>query len=240
MQLDLKPNELYQYKGSSPCPTDFDEFWDASLKEMNEIEDKIELIETKQKFKNVDTLDLYFNGIDNARIHAKYLRPKNKTKLPVIFFFHGYAGRSFDYTYFLSYVSQGYCVAALDCRGQAGESEDKGGTLGNTLHGHIIRGLDSPSPKDLLYRKIFLDVAQLVKIVEKFPEIDNTRMYAQGGSQGGALTLICCSLCPQIKKALACHPFLCDYKRVWEMDMAERAYSELKEYFNAFDPRHDI
>ena len=29
-----------------------------------------------------------------------------------------------------------------------------------------------------------------------------------------------------------------DYKRVWEMDLAERAYSELKEYFRNFDPTH--
>ena len=33
-------------------------------------------------------------------------------------------------------------------------------------------------------------------------------------------------------------PFLCDYRRVWEMDLAKGAYEELTLYFRRFDPRH--
>lgn len=58
----------------------------------------------------------------------------------------------------------GFTVAALDCRGQGGLSEDKGGVLGNTLQGHIIRGLDDPNPDNLLFRDIFLDTAMLAKL----------------------------------------------------------------------------
>ena len=32
---------------------------------------------------------------------------------------------------------------------------------------------------------------------------------------------------------------LCDYKRVWDMDMAERTYVRIKEYFRHFDPMHE-
>jgi|GEM_PF-2913200 len=34
-----------------------------------------------------------------------------------------------------------WLMAAMDCRGQGGSSEDSGGVKGNTLCGHIIRGL---------------------------------------------------------------------------------------------------
>jgi cephalosporin-C deacetylase len=34
-------------------------------------------------------------------------------------------------------------------------------------------------------------------------------------------------------------PFLCDYQRVWEMDLAAGSYEELKMYFRLFDPRHE-
>ena len=34
-------------------------------------------------------------------------------------------------------------------------------------------------------------------------------------------------------------PFLCDYKRVWEMDLAKDAYDELRYFFRSFDPRHE-
>ena len=34
--------------------------------------------------------------------------------------------------------------------------------------------------------------------------------------------------------------FLSDYIRVWEMDQAKDAYSELQEYFRHSDPMHKI
>jgi cephalosporin-C deacetylase-like acetyl esterase len=55
----------------------------------------------------------------------------------------------------------------------------------------------------------------------------------------GALTLACAALEPRIKKASALYPFLSDYKRVWEMDLAKDAYAEIKTYFHHFDPRHE-
>ncbi|MBQ8525183.1 MAG: alpha/beta fold hydrolase [Clostridia bacterium] len=239
MLVDLKPQELFQYNGISPRPDDFDEYWDSSLAEMKAVDPQTELVPCPWNFKNVDAYDMYYTGVGGARIHAKYVRPKNAVKAPVIFWFHGYSGKAAGWTQILGFVSQGYCVAALDCRGQGGCSEDVGGVTGNTLSGHIIRGLDSDNPRDLLFRSIFLDCAQLVHIVEKFEEADPDRLFAMGGSQGGALTFVCASLCPQIKAAAADYPFLSDYKRVWEMDMAERAYVELKDYFRRFDPRHE-
>ncbi|MGC4030905.1 MAG: acetylxylan esterase [Tepidisphaeraceae bacterium] len=133
---------------------------------------------------------------------------------------------------------RGYVVAAMDCRGQGGKSNDAGGQRGNTHHGHIIRGLDDHEDR-LLFRDIFLDTAQLAGIVMNLPEVDGERVGAQGGSQGGALTLACAALEPRIKKAAATYPFLCDYKRVWEMDLAKDAYAELRTFFRHFDPQHD-
>jgi cephalosporin-C deacetylase len=130
-------------------------------------------------------------------------------------------------------------VAAMDCRGQGGLSEDSGGVRGNTLQGHIIRGLDS-RPDDLLFRHIFLDTAQLVRIVSAMPGIDKNRLGAFGGSQGGALTLACAALAPEIKRLAPRSAFLCDYRRVWEMDLGGgQAYMELNNYFRRFDPRHE-
>ena len=33
-------------------------------------------------------------------------------------------------------------------------------------------------------------------------------------------------------------PFLSDYRRVWEMDLAKDAYQELRNHFRSFDPLH--
>lgn len=87
-------------------------------------------------------------------------------------------------------------------------------------------------------RDIFLDAAELANISMHMDFIDEKKIYALGGSQGGALTLACASLEPRVSKISVAFPFLCDYKRVWEMDLAKDAYKELKQYFRDFDPEH--
>ncbi|MDO8303323.1 MAG: acetylxylan esterase, partial [Sedimentisphaerales bacterium] len=182
---------------------------------------------------------LWFTGVGGARIYAKYLRPKNSDKKhPAIVQFHGYTANSGDWSEKLAYVGLGFSVAALDCRGQGGRSEDVGGVRGNTLRGQIIRGLEEDNPHKLLFRHIYLDTAQLAGIVMNMPEVDATRVGAMGLSQGGGLTLACAALEPRIKRAVPMYPFLCDYKRVWEMDLAKDAYEELRIYFRRFDPQH--
>jgi cephalosporin-C deacetylase len=137
----------------------------------------------------------------------------------------------------LPYVNQGYIYAALDCRGQGGSSEDPGGVKGNTLRGHIIRGLDD-HPDHLLFRHIFLDCAQLARLILALPEVNPRHVVAFGGSQGGALTLACAALEPRLRKIAPLYPFLSDYQRVWELDLAKDAYQELTDYFRHRDPRH--
>ena len=51
-------------------------------------------------------------------------------------------------------------------------------------------------------------------------------------------TLACAALEPRIRRAAPCFPFLCDYRRVWEMDLAKNAYDELGWFFRRFDPMH--
>jgi len=236
--FEMPLEELRTYQGINPKPEDFDEYWRRALGELRERSEGVELIPAAFHSAVAECFDLFFNGVGGARIHAKYLRPKTgETPHPAVLLFHGYTMNSGNWQDKLSFVSQGFSVAALDCRGQGGLSEDRGGVTGNTLRGHIIRGLDD-HPDRLLFRQIFLDTAQLARIVMGFDEVDPARVGTHGGSQGGALSLVCASLEPQIKACSTTFPFLCDYRRVWEMDLAEGAYEELKSYFRLFDPTH--
>ena len=238
--VDMSLEELRAYKGINPKPDDFDQYWERALDEMEEVDPCIKIVKARFRARNSECFDLYYTGVRNARIHVKYLRPRNyQDKLPAVLHFHGYAGHAADFSELLKWSGEGYAVFAMDCRGQAGQSEDTGGVAGNTLRGHIIRGLEDKNPDNLLFRHIFLDVAQLAKIVASLDCVDRNRIYATGGSQGGALTVVSAALSSVIKKAAPVYPFLSDYKRVWEMDMAERAYEELKQYFRDFDPRHE-
>lgn len=239
--VDMPIEELRSYNGANPRPNDFEEYWDRALKEMNAVEPNISITKsTEFSAPHVKCMDLYFDGTRNGRVYAKLLIPNNLTgKAPAVLHFHGYSGNTGDWTALLNIASAGFIVAAMDCRGQGGKSSDKNPVEGNTLHGHIIRGLDDPDPDNLYYRQVFLDTALLAKIIMGMDEVDENRIAVFGGSQGGALTVACAALVPEIKLAAPSYPFLTDYKRVWDMDLDKGAYGELREYFRRFDPRHE-
>lgn len=239
LSFDMPFEQLKTYQGRNPRPADFDQYWDAAVAEMHGTESHVTLEAADFQTNFAECFHLYFTGVRGARIHARFVRPANRSgKRPAILMFHGYSGASPDWAQLLPYVAQGFVVAALDCRGQGGLSEDVGGHKGTTRSGHIVRGLSGP-PQDMLFRHTFLDTAQLARIVMEMPEVDADRVGAMGGSQGGALTLACASLEPQIRLAAPVYPFLSDYQRVWEMDLAKDAYEELQDYFRRHDPLHE-
>ena len=235
--FDLSVNELYDYQGTNPKPEDFDEYWDRGLKEMAMTEPDV-LLQPAYPHPAFDCFDLWFNGTGNARIHAKLVVPRRaEFPVPAVLRFHGYTGSAGEWTSLMEVAASGYVVAALDVRGQGGWSEDTGGVKGNTLHGHIIRGLEDENPDHLLFRHIFLDTAMLARVVGGMKEVDASRIAVYGGSQGGGLSLACAALA-NVKMAAVWYPFLSDYQRVWNLDLARDAYSELTEFFRHTDPTH--
>lgn len=269
--FDLPLEQLRNYTGRNPRPEGFDDFWTRSLAELEQIPPELELVSTTPSALKgsdpdkqfVEYYDLWFTGIGGARIHAKLLKPLGDAALrrtdlksparsrsgintpgkgPAILQFHGYTGDSGDWQSKLGLAAAGFTVAALDCRGQGGLSEDAGTVSGNTHRGHIVRGLTDAingKPEKLLFRAIFLDTVRLARLVMAMDWVNPARVGTMGGSQGGALAIACAALEPRIARTAPRYPFLSDYKRVWEMDLATGAYVELAEWFRRFDPLHE-
>ncbi|GHC06120.1 acetylxylan esterase [Cerasicoccus arenae] len=238
--FDYPLEKLKTYMGQSPCPADFDVYWTEALEEMKAVDAQPERVAASFSTAFADCYEFYFAGVGGARVHAKLVVPKSVPKggCPAIVQFHGYSGSSTEWSGLLTMAASGFVMAALDCRGQAGESQEIVSANLSTFKGHIIRGLRN-GPKHLAFRSIFLDAAQLAGLVMDMPEVDATRVASQGGSQGGALSLACAALEPRIAKVVAQYPFLSDYYRVWQMDLAENAYDELRAFFRQVDPLHE-
>lgn len=244
LTFDLSIEELKLYQGISPRPAGFDAFWEDGLAEMRSVDPQVELAPAGFETNYAECFYLYFTGVGGARIEAKYVRPKAAAPShPAVLQFHGYTGKIGDWADgpMLGFAAEGFTYAGMNCRGQGGRSEDVGGVHGNTQRGHIVRGLIDAidgQPERLLFRSIFLDTAQLASIVMAMDDVDENRVGAWGGSQGGALAVACAALEPRIKRVAPIFPFLSDYKRVWEMDLAKDAYFELQEWFRHYDPLH--
>lgn len=234
--MDLK--EFENYKGITPVPADFDEYWEKALGEMRETERNVEIKEAEIQFNNAKCYDVYFTGVNGARVYSKLITPaKIEGKIPVILVFHGYTGGSGNWFNYLGFVLNGAAVFAMDCRGQGGKSRDVGGTIGYTCNGHIIRGVDEKDPHKLLFRDIFLDTAELADIAYNMDFTDKDKFYTMGVSQGGGLSLVCAALDTRVKRTVSTYPFLSDYKCAYESKGT--AFGEIETYFDRFDGLHE-
>ncbi len=238
--IDMPLEKLKSYQGINPKPKDFDEYWDRALKELDSIEPNVKFEPYKELNSFfADAFELTFTSTKGARIYAKFMKPKKiEGKAPAVVLFHGLAGCAHNWTYLLSYVSQGYVVAAMDTRGQGGKSEDVGGVHGTTFTTPFMRGFDG-SPDELLCRDLFLDTAMITRIVMGLDYVDEGRVGVSGGSQGGGLSVACAALVPQVKLCAPIYPYMSDYKRVWDMDLDNGAYEGIRYYLRSFDPRHE-
>lgn len=242
MGNDMSLAELKEYQGRSPKPVDYDTYWARALAELDQQSLAYELVPATFQSELADCYHLYFTGVGGARVHAKYVKPKqaNADKPgPGMAIFHGYACDSGDWLDKVTYAAHGITVLALDCRGQGGLSEDNLTVQGTTVRGHIIRGIDDPNPDKLYYRNVFLDTVQTVRILMAMEHVDAERIGVYGASQGGALATACAGLEPRVKLAVPVYPFLSDYKRAWEMDITITAYEEIAYYFRFFDRNHE-
>ncbi|CDZ25117.1 Cephalosporin-C deacetylase [[Clostridium] cellulosi] len=231
---------LENYRGVGDPPADYDAYWDRAKAELNALPISYELAEPEFHPRGCKAYNLYFTGAGGAKIHCQLLIPKNiKGKMPGVAMFHGYWTNIGDWSSKLGYVEEGFCVLAMDVRGQGGESEDNGVyRKGNTQSGHIIRGLESENPDNMFYRNVFLDAAQTAKILMSFDFVDENNVFATGASQGGALTVACASLVPSLKGAAPVYPFLCDFRGIYKFNFDCPCYEEITWYFRQRDPLH--
>ncbi|SJZ76787.1 cephalosporin-C deacetylase [Pilibacter termitis] len=235
--IDL--TKLENYKGTGNKPDDFEQYWDTALAELAEFPLNYELEEIEFHSNVARAYHLWFTSPDGARIHAQLLTPKETAgkKFKGLLQFHGYHGDSGDWVDKIGAVAEGFVVAALDARGQGGLSEDNTKTSGGVLKGLIIRGMEEGCD-NLYYKRVYLDCAHIAKILMAFDFVDETRIFAQGASQGGALTVACAALVPQIKKIIATYPFLCDYRKAFNLGAQTSAFEEIPYWFQFRDPLH--
>lgn len=237
--VDMPLERLKEYKGINPKPTNFEKYWDNALLELEKVDTAPTFTPYETSANFVRAYELTFTSTRNAKIYAKFIRPaKIEGKHPAVIIFHGLGGSSPAWFDLFTYVAQGYVVAAMDTRGQGGYSEDVGGVPGTTITTPFIRGVDG-EPEDLYCKDIFLDTVAIAKIVMGLDYVDESRVAVTGGSQGGALSVACAALVPEIKICAPNYPYYSDYKRVWDMDLAKDAYEGIRYYFRAFDPRHE-
>ena len=235
----MKMKELENYSGSGIKPSDFDAFWEDGLREMESLPLDYILDPVDIPSQVANFYHLTFKGVGGATIHCQLITPKETAgrNFKGLLQFHGYHTDSGDFQDKIGWAAEGFVVLAMDARGQGGLSEDRTQTSGGVMKGLIIRGMEE-GKNNLYFRQVFLDTAHVARILKSMDFVNENRIYAQGASQGGGLTIACAGLVPDLYRIYVSYPFLSDYRKAYSLGAQTSAFEEIPYWFQFRDPLH--
>lgn len=183
---------------------DFKAFWDKARAELAEVEPNYEMTELKEKsskFKKFYLVKMQSLGGDTIQLYVTIpKKPKTANKkCPVHIYYMGYNSGVWD----IDTGDNEWITVLLSVRGQALNKPT------NKYGDWIQYGLDNP--EHYYYRGAYMDCVRAIDFVCTLPQADKDRIYAEGGSQGGAFTMAAASLDSRLK-AVACYiTFMSDF-----------------------------
>ena len=197
--LGCVPEKISSPQDKQP---DFDEFWDRTLAELAATAPDYRFTLLKDHSDNVrKAYRVDMKSLGGENISGLLYVPVAEGKYPAMISYMGYGSD----VWYSDPSSNPQMIEFLLCiRNQAlnrkpGEKDD-----------WCARGIED---KDTYYyRGAFADAVRAVDLVCSLDKTDLTRVFANGESQGGALTLVAASLDPRIKAIAPSAPFLNDYK----------------------------
>lgn len=182
--------------------------------------------------KDMIVYDVQYEGFDDTPIHGWFILPAQHRaeKLPCVVLYHGYSGsRGYPEDY-AAYSLMGLAVFAIDIRGQAGDTGNRLAQSYGMTRGWMTQGI---LHRDTCYYKaITLDALRALDWAYAQPEIDQTRICAIGGSQGGGLAMIAAALSDKPAIAVAHVPNMCymDYGILYSSSSLSEAAAYIERF----------
>ena len=209
---------------SSVCkPDDFESYWDQTLADTEAI--PLNALFTPDALRSDEKIEVFhveYDSYGGLRIAGWYARPRN------------FEGELPGYLFVPGYVSEPKMPTDLAYAGYAAFSVAPRNKLrSNSVFNPGYPGLLTHNITERTgygYRGFYMDAVRARDLLASMDEVDESRIGVQGGSQGGALTLLVSSLRTDgIRCASAGAPYLCSM-----MDAASLTRSYPYEEINDF------
>lgn len=215
VKIGFSPEQLKPYTKN---PSDFDAFWKANLEKARKEVKSEELIVKSEKVEKytTDEFDCYLLKLKVDKRHSIYgylTKPKKAGKYPVVLCPPGAGIKTIKEpmrnTY---YAENGFIRLEMEIHGLNPEMTDEQfkeiTSAFDYENGYLTNGLDN---RDNYYMKhVYVACVRAIDYLTSLPDWDGKNIFVQGGSQGGALSLITAGLDPRVTACVANHPALSD------------------------------
>lgn len=221
-------------------PADFDAFWQAAKDQLAAIDMNAQLTlipERSNANGNVYLVEMYSvpDGLSGepVKIRGYYCEPKDGQKHPVILHFYGYDTQDVDWEVSCPWASD-KAEFYLSHRGQYLNNRPAGTNLGVpeqtvNIYGDWFR-YNLGEKDNYYYRGAYMDVVQAIRFMATRETSDMTKLFAEGSSQGGALTYVAAALSDYPFTAIAANvAFMGDFADA--KDIESLAYWEISDHY---------
>ena len=211
VKVGFSPEQLKPYTKN---PSDFDVFWRANLEEARKT--PVSVTCNKVDKYSTDEFDCYLLKLKVDSRHSIYgylTKPKTVGKYPVVLCPPGAGIKTIKEpmrnTY---YARNGFIRLEMEIHGLNPEMTDEQfkeiSSAFDAENGYLENGLDD---RDNYYMKhVYIACVRALDYLTSLPEWDGRNAFVQGGSQGGALSLITAGLDSRVTACVANHPALSD------------------------------
>ena len=211
VKVGFSPEQLKSYTKN---PDDFDTFWKQNLEKARKTPVSVNC--KKVENYSTDEFDCYLLKIKTDSRHSIYgylTRPKQAGKYPVVLCPPGAGIKTIKEpmrnTY---YAKNGFIRLEMEIHGLNPEmTEEEFREISSAFsgaNGYLENGLDN---RDNYYMKhVYVACVRAIDYLCSLPDWDGRNVFVQGGSQGGALSLITAGLDSRVTACVANHPALSD------------------------------
>ncbi len=215
VKVGFSPEKIEPY---TRMPDDFDDFWSRNKAEAA----RYPLTYTREKAPEycTDKIDCWLVRVQlNSRgqsVFAYLTMPKNASagRHPVVLCPPGAGVKTIKEPLRHKYYAEEGCIRmemeihGIDPRMTPEQFSQITRALNTGDNGYMCNGLDN---RDNFYMKrVFLACVRCIDFLTSLPEWDGRNVILQGGSQGGALSIITAALDPRVTACVANHPAMSD------------------------------
>ena len=221
-------------------PSDFDDFWQAAKEQLAAIDMQAQLTEIPERSSANGKVYLVEmksvpDGLDGepVTIRGYYCEPSDGQKHPVILHFYGYDTQGYTGPVDCPYAGTN-AEFYLSHRGQYLNNRPAGTNPGVeeetvNIYGDWFR-YNLGEKDSYYYRGAYMDVVQAIRFMATRETSDMTKLFAEGSSQGGALTYVAAALSDYPFTAIAANvAFMGDFADA--KDIESLAYWEINDHF---------